>query len=48
MKWRDMVQEFVRERSEGSLQNLEQAEEECLGRERDGNSFAEAILWLEL
>ncbi len=34
MKWRDRVQEYVRERSEGSLRNLEQARGECQDRER--------------
>ncbi len=32
--WRDRVQEFVRENSEGSLRNLEQARRECQDRER--------------
>ncbi len=32
MKWRDRVQEYVRERGEGSLRNLEQARE--IDRER--------------
>ncbi len=32
-KWRDRVQEYVRERGEGSLRNLEQARRECLDRE---------------
>ncbi len=34
MKWRDRMQEYVRERSEGSLRNLEQARRECQDRER--------------
>ncbi len=34
LKWRDMVQEYVRERGEGSLRNLEQARRECKDRER--------------
>ncbi len=34
MKWRDGVQEYVRERGEGSLRNLEQARRECQDRER--------------
>ncbi len=34
MKWRDRVQEYVRERGEGSLRNLEQAMGECQDRER--------------
>ncbi len=34
MKWRDRVQEYVRERGEGFLRNLEQAREECQDRER--------------
>ncbi len=34
VKWRDRVQEYVRERGEGSLRSLEQAREECQDRER--------------
>ncbi len=34
MKWRDRVQEYVRERGEGSLRNLEQARRVCQDRER--------------
>ncbi len=34
VKWRDIVQEYVRERGEGSLRNLEQARRECQDRER--------------
>ncbi len=34
LKWRDRVQEYVRERGEGSLRNLEQAGRECQDRER--------------
>ncbi len=34
MKWRDRVQEYIRERGEGSLRNLEQARRECQDRER--------------
>ncbi len=34
VKWRDRVQEYVRERGEGSLRNLEQARRECQNRER--------------
>ncbi len=34
LKWRDRVQEYVRERAEGSLRNLEQARRECQDRER--------------
>ncbi len=34
LKWRDRVQEYVRERGEGSLRNLEQARRECQNRER--------------
>ncbi len=34
MKWRDRVQEYVRERGEGSLRSLEQARGECQDRER--------------
>ncbi len=33
VKWRDRVQEYVRERGEGSLRNLEQARQECQDRE---------------
>ncbi len=33
-KWRDRVQEYVRERGEGSLRNLEQARGECQDRKR--------------
>ncbi len=34
VKWRDRVQECVRERGEGSLRNLEQARRVCQDRER--------------
>ncbi len=34
MKWRDKVQEYVRERGEGSLRNLEQARGQCQDGER--------------
>ncbi len=34
MKWRDRVQEYVRDRGEGSLRNLEQARRECQDRQR--------------
>ncbi len=34
VKWRDRVQEYVRERGEGSLRNLKQARRECQDRER--------------
>ncbi len=34
MKYRDRVQEYVRERGEGSLRNLDQARRECQDRER--------------
>ncbi len=34
VKWRDRVQEYVRERGERSLRNLEQARGECQDRER--------------
>ncbi len=34
VKWRDRAQEYVRERGEGSLRNLEQARRECHNRER--------------
>ncbi len=33
-KWRDRVLEYVRERGEGSLRNLEQGRRECQDRER--------------
>ncbi len=34
VKWRDWVQEYVREKGERSLRNLEQAKGECQDRER--------------
>ncbi len=34
VKWRDRVQEYVRERGERSLRNLEEARRECQDRER--------------
>ncbi len=34
VKWRDRMQEYVRERGEGSLRNLEQARGECHYRKR--------------
>lgn len=34
VKWRDRVQEYVRERGERSLRNLEQSRRECQDRER--------------
>ncbi len=34
VKWRDRVQEYVRERGERSLRNLEQVRGECQDRER--------------
>ncbi len=34
VKWRDRVQEYLRERGEGSLRNLEQARRVCQDRER--------------
>ncbi len=34
VKWRDRVLEYVRDRSEGSLRNLEQARGKCQDRER--------------
>ncbi len=34
VKWRDRVQEYVRERGKGSLRNLEQVRRECQDRER--------------
>ncbi len=49
VKWRDRVQEYVRERGGGSLRKLEQARRECQDRERwKGNSSAVAIPWWEL
>ncbi len=33
VKWRDRVHEYVRERGEGSLKNLEQARRECQDKE---------------
>ncbi len=34
VKWRDRVQEYVSERGEGSLRNLEQARRVCQDKER--------------
>ncbi len=34
VNWRDRVQEYVREKGEGSLRNFEQARRECQDRER--------------
>ncbi len=34
VKWRDRVQEYVRDRGEGALRNLEQAKRVCQDRER--------------
>ncbi len=34
VKWRDRVQEYIRERGQGSLRSLEQARGECLDTER--------------
>ncbi len=34
VEWRDRVQEYLRERGEGSLRNLEQARRVCQDRER--------------
>ncbi len=34
VKWRDRVQEYIREMSVRSLRNFEQARRECLARER--------------
>ncbi len=47
VKWRDRVQEYVRERGEGSLRNLQQVRG-SVGIERDGSSSAMAIPWWEL
>ncbi len=35
VQWRDRVQQYVRERGEGSLRNLEQARRECQDREME-------------
>ncbi len=48
VKWRDRVQEYVRERTERSLRNFEQARRECLDIEKVANSIAVAIPWWEL
>ncbi len=40
VKWRDRVQEYVRERGEGSLRNLEQTRGECQDREMEA-----LLLW---
>ncbi len=40
VKWRDRVQEYVREKGEGSLRNLEQARRECQDREMEA-----LLLW---
>ncbi len=32
VRWRDRVQEYIRERGERSLRNFEQARKECLDR----------------
>ncbi len=34
VKWRDRVQEYIRERGEGTLRNLEQGKRVCQDRER--------------
>ncbi len=44
VKWRNRVQEYVRERGEGPLRNLEQARGDC----QDGSSSVAAISWWEL
>ncbi len=46
VKWRNRVQEYVRERGERSLRNTEQARREC--PDRGGNSSAVAVPWWEL
>ncbi len=47
VKWRDRVQEYITERGEGSLRNLELARG-SVGIERDEGSSAVAIPWWEL
>ncbi len=47
VKWRDRVQEYVRERGERSLRNFEPTRRECLDRER-WKLFWVAIPWWEL
>ncbi len=48
VKWRDRVQEYVRERGEGSLRNLEQASGGgCQDRER-WKLFCHGQPWWEL
>ncbi len=44
VKWKNRVQEYARERGEGSLRNLEQGWG-SVWIERDGNSSALAIWW---
>ncbi len=34
VKWRDRVKEYIRERGEGVLRNIEHPKGECLDRER--------------
>ncbi len=50
VKWRDRVQEYVRERGGGSLRNLEQARRECQDREMEAllpwPSPGGRVLWL--
>ncbi len=46
VKWRDRLQEYVRERGEISLINFEHARRECL--DSVGSSSAVAIPWWEL
>ncbi len=40
VKWRDRVQEYVRERGKGSLRSLEQARRQCQDREMEA-----LLLW---
>ncbi len=45
-KWRDRVQEYVRERGEGSLKSLQQVSRECLEGERW--KLPVVILWWKI
>ncbi len=47
VKWRDRVQEYVRERGEGSLRTLSR-QGGSVRIERDGSCSAVAIPWWEL
>ncbi len=48
LKWRDRVQEYVRERGEGSLRNLEQARRVCQDRERWKKKLSQLFFFLFL